>query len=97
MKVFVTGATGLLGNNLVRFLDTKGWQVVALVRSEEKGRWLLGDTRATLVKGDMRNVTSFAHALEGCEALFHAAAYHREYYYRPRTRWEDLDEINIKG
>lgn len=97
MKVFVTGSTGLLGNNLVRLLDSKGHQVVGLVRSEEKGKWLLGDTEATLVKGDMRDITSFARRLEGCEALFHTAAYHREYYYRPHTRWEDLDEINIKG
>ena len=43
MKVFVTGSTGLLGNNLVRALIARGHEVVGLVRSEEKGRRLLGD------------------------------------------------------
>jgi dihydroflavonol-4-reductase len=55
MRFFVTGSTGLLGNNLVRTLEAAGHSVVGLVRSEEKGRRLLGDTRATLVKGDMRD------------------------------------------
>ncbi len=96
MKVFVTGSTGLLGNNLVRLLDAKGDQVAGLVRSEEKGKWLLGDTRAMLVKGDIRDVTSFAHALDGCEAVFHTAAYFREYY-QPGSHWQALNEINIKG
>lgn len=35
---FVTGATGLLGNNLVRALLKENIQVTALVRSEEKAR-----------------------------------------------------------
>jgi nucleoside-diphosphate-sugar epimerase len=50
MRAFVTGGTGLLGNNLVRGLRAKGHAVRALVRSETKGRELLGDTGAeTLV------------------------------------------------
>ena len=35
---FVTGATGLLGNNLVRSLLKKGIQVTALVRSRQSLR-----------------------------------------------------------
>jgi dihydroflavonol-4-reductase len=45
MKVFVTGSTGLLGNNLVHALEAAGHSVVGLVRAEEKGRRLLSDTR----------------------------------------------------
>lgn len=36
-SVFVTGATGLLGNNLVRELVAHGCTVKALVRSRAKG------------------------------------------------------------
>lgn len=96
MKVFVTGSTGLLGNNLVRRLEAAGHAVVVLVRSEEKGRRLLGDTRAILIKGDMRDVQAFASALDGCQAVFHTAAYFREYY-QPGDHRQALEDINIKG
>jgi dihydroflavonol-4-reductase len=97
MQVVVTGSTGLLGNNLVRLLDQKGHQVIGLVRSEQKGKWLLSDTRAVLVRGDMRDVPGFAQALNGCEAVCHTAAYFREYYARLTDHWPRLEEINVKG
>lgn len=96
MKVFVTGSTGLLGNNLVRLLMDRGFDVVGLVRSEEKAKRMFGETKAHFVKGDMRDVAGFAPAMEGCEALFHTAAYFREYY-QPGDHAAALDEINIKG
>jgi dihydroflavonol-4-reductase len=96
MKAFVTGSTGLLGNNLVRALVARGHDVVGLVRSEEKGRRLIGDTGARLVVGDMRDVAGFAAALDGCEVVFHTAAYFREYY-RQGDHAAALDEINVRG
>ena len=96
MRAFVTGSTGLLGNNLVRALRARGHDVVGLVRSEERGRRLIGDTGARLVRGDMRDVAGFAAALEGCEAVFHTAAYFREYYHAG-DHAEPLDTINVKG
>lgn len=96
MKAFVTGATGLLGNNLVRALTAEGHTVRALVRSEVKAQRLLGDTGAELVLGDMEDVPGFTDALAGCDVLFHTAAYFREYYtvgdHRPK-----LEAINVRG
>lgn len=96
MKAFVTGSTGLLGNNLVRLLVQPGHQVKGLVRSNEKAANILGDIDVTLVSGDMLVVDSFAPELDGCDVLFHTAAYFREYY-QPGDHWKLLEDINVKG
>lgn len=42
-RAFVTGATGLLGSNLVRLLASRGVEVRALARSRAKAERQLGD------------------------------------------------------
>ncbi len=96
MKAFVTGATGLLGNNLVRALVAEGHAVRALVRSETKARRLLGDTGADLIQGDMENVAAFADAMAGHDVVFHTAAYFREYD-GAGDHWPKLEAINVRG
>lgn len=96
MRVFVTGGTGLLGNNLVRALRARGHEVRALVRSRKKADALLADTGAEIVVGDMREVSGFAGALAGCDAVAHTAAYFREYY-APGDHAASLEQINIQG
>jgi dihydroflavonol-4-reductase len=96
MKAFVTGGTGLLGNNLVRALRAEGHAVAALVRSETKAQRLLGGTGAELIRGDMEDVPAFAEALTGCDVVFHTAAYFREYY-SAGDHWQKLEAINVHG
>ncbi|HET7543101.1 MAG TPA: NAD-dependent epimerase/dehydratase family protein [Polyangiaceae bacterium] len=96
MRVFVTGATGLLGNNLVRALRARGHEVRALVRSRNKADALLAGTGAEIVVGDMRDISGFERALAGIDAVAHTAAYFREYY-APGDHQSSLEEINIKG
>jgi dihydroflavonol-4-reductase len=96
MKAFVTGGTGLLGNNLVRFLVEQGFDVKALVRSMDKGKSVLGDLKVTLVQGDMNDVESFAHELRECDVLFHTAAFFRETF-SVGDHWPKLERINIKN
>jgi dihydroflavonol-4-reductase len=80
MKAFVTGATGLLGNNLVRSLVWEGYEVKALVRSLEKAQKQFGDLQnVEFIVGNIADVAGFAAHLEGCDVLFHTAAYFREY------------------
>lgn len=93
---FVTGATGLLGSNLVRELIQQGYQVKALVRSLEKAERILGDLPVTFVQGDLGDIPAFAPAMQGCDVLFHTAAYFREYY-QPGDHWELLQRYNIDG
>lgn len=72
---FVTGATGLLGNNLVRALLKQGIKVTALVRSMEKARLQFGDLPIQYVKGDILNPEAFRSAFTDCDTLFHTAAF----------------------
>jgi dihydroflavonol-4-reductase len=94
MRAFVTGSTGLLGNNLVRTLLKAGHEVVALARSATKGTRELGDTSARIVIGDMADVAGFADALEGVDVVFHTAAYFREYY-APGDHSRIIERINV--
>lgn len=96
MRAFVTGATGLLGNNLARSLEAEGHEVLALARNPRKAERVLEGTRARLVVGDMRDVDSFAGSLDGCDTVFHTAAYFRETF-EPGSNETELDEINIGG
>jgi dihydroflavonol-4-reductase len=96
MRAFVTGSTGLLGNNLVRLLVAQGHQVKVLVRSREKATRLFSDLSIPIVQGDMHDVSGFAPELEGCDTLFHTAAYFREYF-QTGGHWDLLEQINIKG
>lgn len=94
---FVTGATGLLGNNLVRELLARGCKVKALVRSRAKGEQQFGPLHGLeLVVGDLADVDGFAAALQGCDTLFHAAAFFRDNY-KGGSHWEQLHKINVLG
>lgn len=93
---FVTGATGLLGSNLVRALLTQGFRVRALVRSPEKARQQFDGLTIEIVTGDMLNVEAFAPALAGVDVVFHTAAYFRDSY-TGGSHWPKLHAANVLG
>jgi len=93
---FVTGATGLLGNNIVRALLKRNIKVKALVRSAEKAKKQFASLPVEWVEGDMLNVDAFSHALLGCDALFHTAAYFRDSY-KGGKHWQKLYDTNVTG
>jgi dihydroflavonol-4-reductase len=96
MRMFVTGSTGLLGNNLVRKLLEEGHEVLALARSKDKAARELGDTPARIVIGDMSDVAAFADALSGVDVVFHTAAFFRDYF-APGNHSQIIDRINVDG
>lgn len=69
MREFVTGATGLLGGNLVEALLQDGYRVTALVRSAAKAEHLAA-MGVDLVAGDMARVDKFAATLRDELAWF---------------------------
>ena len=76
MKALVTGATGFVGAAIAKTLLASGWQVRVLARAgSDRGN--LRQLAAEVVEGDLNDLRSLERALEGCTALFHAAADYR--------------------
>jgi dihydroflavonol-4-reductase len=76
MKALVTGATGFVGAAIAKTLLASGWQVRVLARAgSDRGN--LRQLAAEVAEGDLNDLRSLERALEGCTALFHAAADYR--------------------
>ncbi len=77
MKVLVTGGTGFVGSHIARSLRRRGHTVRLLVRSPDKAMDFyrcLDEAVPELSRGDITDPVSVRSALQGCEALVHAAA-----------------------
>lgn len=72
MKIFVTGATGVLGRPVVRRLVAAGHVVHGLSRSAGNAA-LLRQLGAEPVEADLFDVGSLRAALEDCDAVLHLA------------------------
>lgn len=87
--VLVTGATGLIGRNLVGQLLARGRDVRVLVRSARRLP-PAARARVEVVEGDL-SVASLAHALRGVETVFHLAACARAWTRDP----SDFTAVNV--
>jgi dihydroflavonol-4-reductase len=70
--ILVTGATGHIGNVLVRLLKTKGEQVRALVLPGEDLRCLNG-VDVEIVEGDVTQPNTLIRAMKGVQHVYHLA------------------------
>lgn len=72
MKVFVTGATGVLGRGSVTRLVAAGHEVRGVARGDEKAAWLR-DHGAEPVDVDLFDAESVLDSVQGSEAVAHLA------------------------
>ena len=72
MKIFVAGATGVLGRRLVRQFTERGHSVAGLVRSDE-GAERVRRAGGVPVRADLFDAEALARAAEGAEVVIHAA------------------------
>lgn len=74
MVTLVTGATGLVGNNVVRRLLAEGAQVRVLARENADSRPLAG-LDVQIARGDVRDQQAVSQAVRGAGCVVHAAGY----------------------
>lgn len=80
-RVLVTGATGVIGINLVNRLEEYGAETVTIVRdwvpqSKVLGSWLSGDSKVTIVRGELEDFNLIMRTLAEYEIeyVFHLGA-----------------------
>ena len=96
MKVFIAGASGVLGRRLTRQLVARGHSVTGLVRSsnaENTVRAAGGEPR----QADLFDADSLAHAADGCDSVIHAATAIPAKRKTIPADWAMNDRIRRKG
>ena len=92
MKIFVSGATGFIGSRLIRELSSRGNTIHALYRDEEKAE-RIKDSNIRLFKGDILSKESIMKAVEGCDQIYHVAAFAKVW----TKEHSKIYRLNIEG
>jgi len=88
----VTGATGLVGYNVVAALLKRNRRVRALVRSMEKGKRLLPE-ECELIRGDITDKDSVDNAMKECSIVYHSAGFPEQWMKDP----DIFRQVNVEG
>ena len=108
MKIFITGATGYIGQKLALKLAGDGHQVIALVRDKKKADKYLKHPAISCIKGDLFEKKQLLMMMQGCDEVYHLAAlasvWHKDrgaFYLNNVTAFKNvLDcclELNVKN
>ncbi len=92
MATLVTGATGFLGSHIARKLVERGDKVRILLRKTSK-TINIDDIDAERVYGDVTDIDSVRHAIDGCEILYHTAGL----VSFKQADYQKMEEVNVKG
>lgn len=76
----ITGATGMIGSRIALRLAASGITVNALCRSESKAAKMLKHPNIRIITGAMDDPEVLSVALQGCDSVFHLAAYARAWH-----------------
>lgn len=74
MKILLTGSTGFIGNHLLKALIHQGHEIHVTIRDLSK-KQLVADSKVTLFETDLSDSPILRKAMEGCEQVYHTAAY----------------------
>src|SRR4051812_9994029 len=90
-SAFVTGGSGFIGGALIRRLNSEGWSVRALARSDSAEQ-AVREAGAEPVRGDIEDPAAMRAGAEGSEYTFHAAAKVGDWGTR-----EEFERLNVRG
>lgn len=91
--VLVSGANGHLGNNLVRLLLSRGFQVRASVRNLDNSA-ALQDLPCELVAADITDKASFIRVLQGVDTFYAVGAAFKLWVRDPQ---KEIYDVNMQG
>jgi len=92
MRVFMTGATGLIGGGLVSQLLQRGDTPVVLTRDVARARKRLSNPKTEIVAGDPQHEGDWMAAVDGCEAIVNMAG-------QPvfAKRWNEAEKTLVRN
>ena len=93
MTIFITGATGFIGQKLALTLAENGHTIHALVRDPQKASRLLKHQNIKLFAGDILDQESIQTAMTGCHQIYHLAALASVWHPNPTMFYT----VNVKG
>lgn len=96
MRVFVTGATGVLGRRLVDRFVAANHEVHGLVR-DEAGADLVEDRGGTPHQGDVLEPVTLREAVPDVDVVVHAATAIPTETKPPASAWKRNDRIRLEG
>ena len=91
-RFLVTGATGFVGQALVRLLADRGHEIVAWHRASSRTE-CLPTAHVRLAQGDITDVSALRRAMDGVDFVFHLAAH---LGHKRRAR-DDQWRVNVDG
>ncbi|GAB4489749.1 MAG: NAD-dependent epimerase/dehydratase family protein [Raineya sp.] len=93
-KVFITGATGYVGEQLARKLANQGYITHLLVRRKQKAQQIFkDDAHFKIFEGDILEKEKVRQAMKDCQEVYHLAAYAKVWDKDPNA----FVKMNIEG
>jgi nucleoside-diphosphate-sugar epimerase len=96
MKIFIAGATGVLGRRVVHSLVADGHQVIGLSRSQQNAEWL-SSHGAIPRSGNLFNLEQLSQITAGCDAVLHLATAIPNNVRPTQPDWAMNDRIRREG
>ena len=92
MKVFITGATGFIGKQVVNLLSNTDHELFCLVRKSSQ-RKIPGSKWINIIEGDLGNKNSIIQGMRGCDWVINLAGLYS--YWEPDNQL--FRKINVNG